>query len=161
MAGELWGLWLRRLVRDADPDEPFGDLGGPIERSNARDALLVGSKGGWFGPVAAVIASCSIDGVPADKTILAGAHGGRWQQSGAVVRTAFHELSGQSDGRRGAGLGCVPKVIIVPPQPGQRSIGTVVPGWSARAGTGFGGRTSSSFRQKASFAARWPLARKP
>src|SRR6185437_14783398 len=108
---------------------------------------LVGSEGSWFGPVAVVVASCPIDGVSADKAILAGAHGGRWQQSGAVVMTAVHELSGQSDGRRGSDRGSVPKVIIVPPQHGQRSSGSVVPASSAGAGTGFGGGTSSSFRQ--------------
>jgi hypothetical protein len=105
MVGELWGLWLRRLVRDADPDEPFGDLGGLIERSNARDALLVGSKGVWWiGAVAVVVALRPIDGVSADKTILAGAQDGRGRQFGAFVTTAFHELSRQGDGRRGSSV---------------------------------------------------------
>ena len=109
----------------------------------------------------AVLVSPLIDGRVANKTILAGALGRRGGQSGAASISTVHELSHQKDGRRGSGRARVPRVIIVPPQHGQRSSGRGVTGASVVATVGATGGASSSLRQSASFSARWPLARKP
>jgi hypothetical protein len=78
-------------------------------------------------------------------------------------RTSYIEIAEflTDGGRRGCGRGRVPRVIIAPPQQGQRSSGRVGLASSAGAIIGAGAGTASSFRQSASFAARWPLARKP
>ena len=48
--------------------------------------------------------SCAIDGASVDKTVRAGAHGGRWRGSPALSgMTAVHELSHQTVGGRGVG----------------------------------------------------------
>jgi hypothetical protein len=108
VAGGLWGLWPGWLVRDAD-------LGGLIERGEVPGDLLVAIGAGFI----AVLASSLIDGMSADKAILAGAHGRPGGQSGAIRISAVHELSHQKDGRRGSGRARMPKVIIAPPQHGQ------------------------------------------
>ncbi|MDB5409000.1 MAG: hypothetical protein JWL84_3912 [Rhodospirillales bacterium] len=97
MAGRLWGLWLGGLVRDADLNMPRDDRGGLIERDKARRSPPIGIGIGFV----AVLVSPLIDGMVADKRILAGAHGCRGGQSGAAGMSAVHELSHQKDGRRG------------------------------------------------------------
>ena len=156
MAGDLCGLWLNGLVRDADLDLARDALGGLTERGDARCRPPIGIGIGFV----AVLVSPLIDGMVADKEILAGAPGGRGGQSGAVEMSANHELSHQKDGQRGSGRARVPRVIIAPPQHGQRSSRRGVTGSSVAADGATSG-ASSSFRQSASFAARWPLARKP
>jgi hypothetical protein len=98
MAGELWVLWLCRWVRDGDLDELQGDRSGLIESGSTGGGPLIWIGGGWSGPVVALLASCRIDDVLTDTTILAGTHGGRCQSSGAVGMAADHELSCQKDG---------------------------------------------------------------
>ena len=156
MAGGLWGLWLGGLVRDADLDLPGDARGGLIECGGAPGARPIGIGGGF----AAVLVLPLIDGMAADEAILAGTHSGRGGQPGTIGMSAAHELSHQMDGRRGSGRARGPSVIIVPPQHGQRSSRRGVTGSSVAADGATSG-ASSSFRQSASFAARWPLARKP
>ena len=112
MASGLWGLWLGDLVRDADLALARDALGGLTERGDARRRLPTGIGIGF----AAVLVSLLIDGMVADKRILAGAHGGRGGQFGAVSLSVVHELSHQTDGRRGSGRARMPRVIIAPPQ---------------------------------------------
>jgi len=96
-----------------------------------------------------------------DDAFLPCGDGVRYRQAGGVAVRVAHEVSCQKDGRRGCGRGRVMRVIIVPPQQEQRSglcNGAVSRACSA---VDCAGTTSSSLRQSASFAARWPLARKP
>src|SRR6266481_7968566 len=95
-----------------------------------------------------------------DNAILAGTDDVRCPQAGGVALPIAHELSCQKEGRGGAWRGRVPSVIIAPPQQGQRSSGSVETASSAGTIIGGGAGTLSSFRHSASFAARWPLARK-
>ena len=161
MASWLWGLWLRRLIRDAKPGVPWGAFGGWSESGTARGEPAVRSGGGWPGSRVAAVRSDGIDGGLMDNAILAGTDDVRWPQAGGVALPIAHELSCQKEGRGGAGRGRVSSVIIAPPQQGQRSSGGVETASSAGAIIGAGAGMSSSIRHNASFAARWPLARKP
>lgn len=80
MAGDLWGLWLGGVVGDDDLDLARDALGGLTERGDARRRPPVGIGSGFV----AVLVSPLIAGMVADKTIRAGAPGGRGGQSGAV-----------------------------------------------------------------------------
>lgn len=115
MACDLWGLLLRGLIRDADLGVPRDALGGLIERGDTRGDLRIGIGADFV----AVFGVERIDDGAADKAILAGAHGRRGGQSGAVSLSVVHELLHQTDGRRGPGRARVPRVIIAPPQHGQ------------------------------------------
>jgi hypothetical protein len=51
----------------------------------------------------------------------AGVIGARCRKSHAVGSPTHHEVSSQKDGRRDSDGGSLPRVIIAPPQHGQRS----------------------------------------
>jgi hypothetical protein len=121
---------------------PCDDLSGLIAGDKAPIGGLMRIGSGFV----AVLMSPPIDGMVSDKRGLADAHGGRDGQTGALGLSAVHELSHQKDGRRGCGGGRIPKVIIAPPQHGQRSRGRVVVGPSVVVTVGSTGGTSSSFR---------------
>ena len=96
----------------------------------------------------------------ADGAIPAGAKSARGEYGDAVGARKCHELSSQNRDRRGTRGGRTPVGLITPPQQGQRagSCRDVLPSASSVL---VGITVSSSLRQSASLAARWPLARKP
>ena len=161
MAGELWGLCRRRWVRDTKPGMPRSGSGELVEGGDASGGAAIGVRGEWSCPHVAVLAPRRIAAASADNEILTGAQGVRCWRAGPVGMPMHHELSFQEDVRRGGDRGNVARVIIVPPQQGQRSNANGMAASSTGTADGLGGRTSSSFRQSSSFAARRPLARKP
>ena len=161
MADWLWGLWFGRLIHGGDLDVPRNRRNGLIAGCNALDVPMIRIGVGWFGRAVGVVVFGAIADMSRDKAILAGTHDCRSWQRDVIGMAAAHEVSCQKDGRLGCGLGRVPTVIIAPPQHGQRSSSCLETASSAGAIIGAGVGTSSSFRHNASFAARWPLARKP
>ena len=159
MADELWGLCLGRSVRDTPGGGVSEDLAGlsqscegdlwlPWRVAEAMSALTGGTVASRrIGPMA-------VDGRPP-----AGVVGVRCLEGDAVGSSADHEVSSARGGRADDGCGKMPRTTIVPPQHGQRSGGCA----GRRSWTWLpdGEATSSRLRQSASFAARWPLARKP
>jgi hypothetical protein len=77
MAGELWGFWLRRLVRDADLGVLRGDPGGLFAMRLGRFWPLILVGGGWSGRVVAVVVWQRIGGLGGGKATLADARGVR------------------------------------------------------------------------------------
>ena len=123
--GALWGLWLCRLVGDADHDLLDGDQLGVAEIAPAVGTVMVASERTGSDGLTAVTPGCRLPGGSSDKAIRSGALGCRCRQPGGRMPAA-HELSCQKHGRRGSDRGSVPRVIIGPPQQGQRSSGLPV-----------------------------------
>lgn len=157
----LWGLCLRRSVRETRSGEARDDLGRVItigehdcgRQIHAENAVLIAT--------AANPAQHRIEALSANQTIPTGAMGARCRKAGAAQAPMHHEVSSQKDGRQGVARGGMSRMTMAPPQHGQRSgrRGGMV-SWACSAGAS-GDGTSSSLRQSASLAARWPLARKP
>jgi hypothetical protein len=73
MAGELWGFWLRRWVRDADLGVLGGDPGGLLATRFGRFGPLILVWGGWWSRVVAVVVWQRIGGLSGGKAALADA----------------------------------------------------------------------------------------
>jgi hypothetical protein len=160
MAGELWGLCLRRLVRDTGWAATWKGLGRLMASGEAGFWRQMCAADAVLAVIAAVPGRDGIGVAAANGRILAGAIGVRCGRAGAAS-SPDHEVSCQKDGRASIGRGKMAMTTMAPPQHGQGSgrCGKDASGsWSA---AGSAGGMSRSLRQSASFAARWPLARKP
>jgi len=78
---------------------------------------------GFAGSDVSVLRSIGLEAGVTDNAIQTGADGRRCRQASGVGLGVAHELSCQKAGRRGSGRGSAPRVIIAPPQQGQRSSG--------------------------------------
>ena len=155
MAGALWGLLLKRAVRDASR-----------HRQTSRPTRI-----GGIG-VADLSADISVDTrrqndrrraerrfAMSGSATGAGVDGRRWHDCGDKEISAAHEVSCHADGRRGMVRGRTPRIIIAPPQHGQRLTAMIVRSGARDDARGAG--AAKSLRQSASFSVRRPLARKP
>jgi len=154
MAGELWGLWLWRLVRGADRSVPCDDIGEVVETAAAGGAPGVQLRAGGSGRAIGLEACCRIGGSREYTRGVAERHPSRQVGSAAVGMRERHELSYQKDDRQGSGRGSVARRTIGPPQHGQRWDGSGVSASSAGGDAGAAGGVSSSLRQSASFSTR-------
>jgi hypothetical protein len=119
MAGELWGLYQCRLVRDADQEVLFGDRKGWNETVAAMRAAVAVSGTEECGGIIAAVPLWGFGVERLDKTIRADADGRRCRDSENGRRISAHEVSSQKDAWPSAGRGSVPRSIIAPPQHGQ------------------------------------------
>ena len=172
VAGELWGLW-------HGPRGPTrADLGGAARRCGAGsirepsrpwrpDRIGKTDCGQDYGRVAAVHGDVPGSTACRDKAELAPARKGcRGWPSGAIRRHAVRLMSCHARRMDGTGVGqrqCGEGDQRVPPQHGQRSS---CERWRPLASASRdrrhrGRHVERRLRHRASFAARWPLARRP
>jgi len=120
----LWGLWLWPEARARAPAEGWADVGRLI--AIGEDDYGWQKCAGEAVPTQiAGIAAWRGTGIGSASSMTpAGVIGARCRKSGAVGSPTHHEVSSQKDGRRGSDGGSLPRVIIVPPQHGQRSSGS-------------------------------------
>lgn len=124
MAERLWGLWLRQLA-EADPLEPkVGCRGSAMAGDGGYGRRMWALAGPGAVPIA-IVAWRRIGPGPVEQSALAGAWGTRSGGCGAVGSPGRHpdrhEVSYQKDGRDGCCRCSVARVVMAPPQHGQRS----------------------------------------
>jgi len=117
----LWGLCLRRPVRDRPPEKPGDDLGRLIASGGGDCGRRIRAAAVVVPTIAANPAARLIGALMVNALIPAGAIGARRRKSGVSGWPARHEVSSQKDGRNGAGGGRTPSLTMAPPQHGQRS----------------------------------------
>ncbi len=117
----LWGLWLRQLAREADAIEPkVGCRGSAMAGDGGYGRRIRAPAGPGAAPIA-IVAWRRIDTGPFEQSALASAWGTRSRGCGAVGSPGCHEVSYQKDGRHGCGRCRVARMVMAPPQHGQRS----------------------------------------
>src|SRR5271166_4676351 len=112
MAGELWGLCLRRSVREPPSDERRSNLDG-LSGSGAGGSWPQRRAGGVVSALIGVtVARCRIELASGDGRNLAGALGVRCLQDEVVRSPAHHEVSSRKGRGTGAGRGRMASTIM-------------------------------------------------
>jgi len=149
---QLWGLCLRRPVRDGAAAEMGDDFDGLSVEAGGDCGRLIDGVDAVMGSTGAIVVQHRPGPTSANATPCAGVIGGRHRESGAAKPVVPQDVSFQKDGRGGAAGARTASMTMTPPQPGQRS------GWWGGTVSGAGSATacgrSSSRRQTASLSAR-------
>lgn len=143
-------MCLRRLVREASLAEPGARCQGLAMAGVDGCGRRIQAQDGRGAVPIAVVSRRGIGAGPKRQSTPAGAWRPGSEGFGTVGSSERHEVSYQKTGRHGCGHGRMVRVIMAPPQHGQRSCWCGLGASSA----GSGGGASSSLRQSANFSAR-------